>query len=75
MRPALPLLLTQLAAGCAISGAIPPPTSGDVMCHEVQPLARHHAAALAQGGDDASISTGQTLIAGLAAACSWAVLQ
>jgi hypothetical protein len=45
------------------------------MCHELQPLARHHAAALAEGGNDASLTTGQALIAGLAAACSWGVPQ
>jgi hypothetical protein len=45
------------------------------MCHELQPLARHHAGALAEGGDGASVTTGQALIVGLAAACSWEVPQ
>jgi len=45
------------------------------MCYELQPLARHHAAALAEGGNDTSVTTGQALIAGLAAGCSWAVPQ
>jgi hypothetical protein len=75
MRPAILLLLMQLAAGCAFSGAAPPPTSGEAMCHELEPLARDHAAALAEGGDNASVATGQALLAGLAAGCSWEVPQ
>jgi len=52
-----------------------PPASGDAMCHELQSLARRHAAALADDGDDTSAKTGQALIAALAAGCSWAVPQ
>jgi len=41
----------------------------------MEPLAQSHAAALAEGGNDASVATGQILIAGLAAGCSWEVPQ
>lgn len=41
------------------------------MCVSLEPRARAHAAALAQDGGDLSTINGQTLIAGLAAACGW----
>lgn len=75
MRPAILLLSTQLAAGCDVLAAGPPPTNGEAMCREMEPLAQSHAAALAEGGNDASVATGQILIAGLAAGCSWEVPQ
>ncbi len=59
------------AAGCVTSEAVPPPNSGNAICHTLERPARTHAAALAQDGGDLSATTGQTLIAGLAAACTW----
>lgn len=71
MRPTLPFLLTMLAAGCVPSEKEAPPASGDAMCHSLEGIARRHAAALAEDGGDLSVTSGQTLIAGLAAACTW----
>jgi hypothetical protein len=41
------------------------------MCHEVEPMARSHAAALADDGSDTAVMTGHKLIIALAAACGW----
>jgi hypothetical protein len=41
------------------------------MCRELEPLARTHAGALAHDASDAAVSSGQRVIAALAAACDW----
>lgn len=64
-----------LVAGCVTSQPEAIPASGDAMCVSLERIARRHAAALAQDGGDLSVTTGQTLIVGLAAACSWIALE
>ena len=70
MPRAIPFLLLMLVSGCAAS-APATPTSGDTMCHALEPLARDHARALADDTSDTALQTGHRLIAGQAAACVW----
>lgn len=41
------------------------------MCYSLEQPARDHASALVADGGKLSLGTGKTLIAGLAAACTW----
>lgn len=61
------LMLALIATGCANSARV---SDGAVMCDRLMPLARRHAAALADDGGPKSIATGRRFLQGFAAACN-----
>lgn len=76
MRPATLCLLMLLVSACAGLGRAPEPVrpeprpSGEALCAGLEALARTHAAALAERGDDVLVGTGDLLIEGLRAGCA-----
>jgi len=59
------LMLTTLVSGCLNAT----PNSGDAICQGTRQARADHAAALVRDGGDASVVTGQALIAKIDAAC------
>lgn len=74
MQRVMCLSLILLASGCSgLAKAPQPRPSGDGLCAGLEGPARAHATALASSPDDASVVTGDLLISGLIAACSYKV--
>ena len=62
----------MLVTACSNSAEVPTPRpSGEGICAGLEGPARAHARALAVSPDDAAVVTGDQLISGLIAACSY----